>query len=153
MTFCSCGEFSYTRYYVLRHQRTTKCYLGHLFEVDASMFGEFFQLIYPLVQDNGKLLQLVKGFPSSRAVTAGPCPRLMAKLPPPTLLSPARDHRHPGSSSDASTQLRMPDPLLLHEPQPGPRIRKRGTPPLHQPLALLAPCTTWSNASISLKAS
>jgi len=30
-TFCPCGKFSYNRDYVLRHQRTMKCYIGHLF--------------------------------------------------------------------------------------------------------------------------
>jgi len=53
--------------------------LGHFFKVDAVMSEDFFQIIRPLVQDQGKLSQLVKGFPSPRAIMGGPW--LTAKRP------------------------------------------------------------------------
>jgi len=37
-TFCPCGEFSYHRDYILRHQRTMGCYTGNLYDVDEHLF-------------------------------------------------------------------------------------------------------------------
>jgi len=37
-TFCPCGEYSYHRDYILRHQRTIECHTRHLYDVDETYF-------------------------------------------------------------------------------------------------------------------
>jgi len=50
-TFCPCGEYSCNRDYILRHQRTMNCHVGHLFDVDEPTFPEFSNVIRLLVKD------------------------------------------------------------------------------------------------------
>jgi len=87
-TFCPCGEFSYHRDYILRHQRTMGCHVRHLYDVDRHKFSTFFNMIKPFVTDPPRLKRLKQGFPSPRPITHGPClkqPRIKksAKLPSP----------------------------------------------------------------------
>jgi len=70
-TFCPCGEFSY---HILHHQRTMACYTGHLYDVDASYFFTFLNIIKPCISDSSRYERLLQGFPSPRAITQGPCP-------------------------------------------------------------------------------
>jgi len=73
-TFCPCGEFSYHRDYILRHQRTMACYTGHLYDVDEPLFPTFLNIIKPCISDPIRYERLLQGFPSPRAITQGPCP-------------------------------------------------------------------------------
>jgi len=50
-TFCPCGEYSYHRDYILRHQRTMECHPGHLYDVDELSFPTFLGLIKPFISD------------------------------------------------------------------------------------------------------
>jgi len=50
-TFCPCGEFSYHRDYILRHQRTMGCHIGHLYDVDRRGFPTFLNLIRHFITD------------------------------------------------------------------------------------------------------
>lgn len=65
-TFCLCGEYSYTRDYVLKHQRLARCHMGKIFEVDSTSFAEFRDLILPYVKDMHKRDRLLQGFPATR---------------------------------------------------------------------------------------
>ena len=73
-TFCPCGEFSYHRDYVLRHQRTMACFTGYLYDVDEHLFPTFLNLIKPCVTDPTRYARLLQGFPPPREITQGPCP-------------------------------------------------------------------------------
>jgi len=73
-TFCPCGEFSYHRDYVLRHQRTMPCYTGQLYDVDEHLFPTFLNTIKPCISDLSRYTQLLQGFPSPWEITQGPCP-------------------------------------------------------------------------------
>jgi len=73
-TFCPCGEFSYHRDYVLRHQRTIACYTGYLYDVDEHLFPTFLSIIKPCISDHSRYARLLQGFPSPREITQGPCP-------------------------------------------------------------------------------
>jgi len=64
--FCPCGEFSYQRDYVLRHQRIARCHTGQMFVVDAETFPEFRDLVLPHVGDLHKRATLAQGFPVCR---------------------------------------------------------------------------------------
>lgn len=83
-TFCSCGEFSYHRDYILRHQRTMNCYQSHLYDVDEASYPRFFRLIRPLVSDPVRLERLSLGFPAPRPITPGPVIKLPGYKPPPS---------------------------------------------------------------------
>jgi len=74
-TFCPCGEYSYHRDYILRHQRIMKCHTGHIFDVDKYNYTFFLSLIKPFVKDSARYDRLKQGFPSPRPITAGPCTR------------------------------------------------------------------------------
>jgi len=73
-TFCPCGEFSYHRDYVLRHQRTMACYTGHLYDVDEHLFPTLLNIIKPCISDSSSYTWLLQGFLSPRDITQGPCP-------------------------------------------------------------------------------
>jgi len=66
--FCPCGEYSYQRDYVLRHQRISRCYTGHVFAVDQATFPEFRDLILPHMGDPHKRATLSQGFPPCRTI-------------------------------------------------------------------------------------
>jgi len=74
-TFCPCGEYSYHRDYILRHQRTMTCYTGHLYDVDEASYSTFLALIRPLITDPSRHERLAQGFPPPRAITQGPVPK------------------------------------------------------------------------------
>jgi len=76
MTFCLCGEYSYHRDYILRHQRTMNCHTRHLFDVDEISFPTFLELIKPFISDPVRHERLSQGFPAPRAITHGAAPRL-----------------------------------------------------------------------------
>lgn len=153
-TFCACDEFSYDRDCVLRHQRTLKCNVGYLFEVDAATFPKFFEVIRPLVKDPGKLAQLSKGFPAPRAITAGPLPNVANRS----------SSSQPPHSSFSSQRFQSPqimlccldsaDPPHLLVPQWRPPRRRRDTPLLHPLLHQFLPrptlCVIWSNVYIQV---
>jgi len=63
-TFCPCGEFSYHRDYILHHQRTMACYVGHLYDVDEHLFPTFLNIIKPCISDPSRYARLLQGFPS-----------------------------------------------------------------------------------------
>jgi len=73
-TFCPCGEFSYLRDYVLRHQRTMACYTRYLYDVDEHLFPTVLNFIKPCISDLSRYTRLLQGFPSPREITQGPCP-------------------------------------------------------------------------------
>jgi len=73
-TFCPCGEYSYHRDYILRHQRTMSCFSGHLYDVYEHYFPTFLNLIRPYISDASCYERLVQKFPSPRAITHGPSP-------------------------------------------------------------------------------
>jgi len=50
-SFCLCGEFSFQRDYVLKHQRIARCHTGRIFDVDADNYPEFRDLIIPHISD------------------------------------------------------------------------------------------------------
>jgi len=91
-TFCPCGEYSYHREYILRHQRTMECHPRYLYDVDELSFPTFLGLIKPLISDPVRYERLFHGFPAPRAVTQGPITK-----PPgykkPTSPPPPRPHR------------------------------------------------------------
>lgn len=66
ITYCPCGEYSYQRDYVLKHQRIDRCHTGRIFEVDSQTFPEFRDLILPHVREARKRSLLQRGFPSCR---------------------------------------------------------------------------------------
>jgi len=51
-TFCPCGEYSYHRDYILRHQRTMNCHTGHLCDVDEASLLRFLGLIKFFISDS-----------------------------------------------------------------------------------------------------
>jgi len=53
---------------VLRHQRISRCYTGHVFAVDQATFPEFRDLILPHVGDPHKHATLGQGFPPCRTI-------------------------------------------------------------------------------------
>jgi len=69
--FCPCGEFSFQRDYVLRHQRIARCHTGQTFVVDAETFPEFRDLVLPHVGDPHKRAILAQGFPACRPTQEG----------------------------------------------------------------------------------
>jgi len=75
-TFCPCGEYSYHRSYILRHQRTMDCHSGHLYDVDETSFPTFLGLIKPFISYPVCYERLSQGFPAPRAITHGPVPKL-----------------------------------------------------------------------------
>jgi len=95
-TFCPCGEYSYHRDYILRHQKTMECHTGHLYDVDKPYFPTFLNIIKPFISDPNRYERLQQGFPPPRAITLGPCPPPPgSKRPPKPRLSPP--HRlYPG---------------------------------------------------------
>jgi len=64
--FCPCGEFSFQRDYVLRHQRIARCHTGQVSVVDEASFPEFQDLILPHICDPHKRATLAQGFPACR---------------------------------------------------------------------------------------
>jgi len=72
--FCPCGEYSYHRDYILRHQRTMECHSGHLYDVDAPYFLAFLNIIRPFISDPNYYERLQQGFPPPHVITPGPCP-------------------------------------------------------------------------------
>jgi len=66
--FCPCDEYLYQRDYVLRHQRISRCYTGHVFAVDQATFPEFQDLILPHVGDPHKSATLSQGFLPCRTI-------------------------------------------------------------------------------------
>jgi len=123
-TLCSCGEFSYHRDYILRHQHTMGCHVGHLHDVDGHNFPTFLNLIKPFITDLPRLERLKQGFPSPRLITYRLCPR------PPKYKKPAR----PPSSPPAQT---IPRPttlprVVLHRIEV-PRKRRSPSPVSSQP--------------------
>jgi len=88
-TFCPCGEYSYHRDYILRHQRTMECHTGHLYDVDRPYFPAFLNIIKPFISDPNRYERLQQGFPPPRAITLGPCP------PPPGYKKPSKPHPSP----------------------------------------------------------
>jgi len=71
-TFCLCGEYSYHRDYIFRHQRMMECHSGHLYDVDELSFPTFLGLIKPFIADPVRYERLSQGFPAPRAVTHRP---------------------------------------------------------------------------------
>jgi len=65
-SFCPCGEFSFQRDYVLKHQRIGRCHTGRIFDVDADNYLEFRDLILPHISDPKKRELLSQGFPACR---------------------------------------------------------------------------------------
>jgi len=72
-TFCPCGEYSYHRDYILRHQQTMGCHAGHLYEVDKPSFPHFLDLIRPFISDPTRYERLRQECPAPRIITQGPC--------------------------------------------------------------------------------
>jgi len=66
--FCPCGEYSFQRDYISRHQRIARCHTGRTFVVDATMFPEFRDLILPHVGNPRRQAVLARGFPACRPV-------------------------------------------------------------------------------------
>jgi len=88
-TFCLCGEYSYYRDYILRHQRTMECYTGHLYNMDKPSFPTFLNIIKPFISDPNRYERLQQGCPPPRAITLGPCP------PPPGYKRPPKPRPSP----------------------------------------------------------
>jgi len=100
-TFCPCGEYSYHRDYILRHQRTMNCHTEHLYDVDEASFPKFLGLIKPFISDSVRYKRLSQGFPAPRAITHGPVPKppgYRKYVSPPHILYPV-----PGSCLDWSS--------------------------------------------------
>jgi len=97
-TFCPCGEYSYHRDYILRHQRTMECHAGHLYDVDKLSFPTFLGLIRPFISDSNRYERLRQEFPALCDITQGPCPK------PPSL---ARHPRPYCAPSQYCTQSRL----------------------------------------------
>jgi len=74
-TFCPCGEYSYHRDYIIRHQRKMGCYTGHLYDVDEASYPKFLKLIRPLITDPVHYERLSQGFSAPRPITHGPVPK------------------------------------------------------------------------------
>jgi len=66
--FCPCGEYSFRRDYISRHQRIARCHTGRIFVVDADTFPEFRDLILPHVGNPRKRAVLAQRFPACRPV-------------------------------------------------------------------------------------
>jgi len=118
-TFCPCGEYSYHRDYVLRHQRTMNCFTGHIFDVDELSYPRFLELIQPFVQDPSKLERLLQRFPVSRAITQRPVlkPPSYQKPRPPTLPSSLPRivlQRVDSQSSRKGRARRSPFPTIIY---------------------------------------
>jgi len=135
-TFCPCGEYSYHRDYILRHQRIMKCHTGHLFNVDRHSYVTFLSVIKPFVTDPSRYDRLKQGFPSSRPITSGPCTR-------PT------SHKEPSTSSTSSSSQPIPPPKSLPRVPlqriDVPRKRRSPSPVPYQP----APKQRWLSSSPS----
>jgi len=57
-TFCPCGEYSYHRDYILRHQRTMNCFPGSPYDVDEDSYPTFLDVIRLFVTDPDRLERL-----------------------------------------------------------------------------------------------
>jgi len=66
--FCPCGEYSFQRDYISRHQRIARCHTGRTFVADAATFPEFRDLITPHVGKPRKRTVLARGFPACQLV-------------------------------------------------------------------------------------
>jgi len=120
-TFCPCGEFSYHRDYILRHQRTMGCHVGHLYDVDRRSFPTFLNLIRPFITDLPRFERLKQGFPSPRLITYGPCPKPSKYKGPP--VSP------PAQTIPCPTSI----PRVVLQRIEVPRKRRSPSPILSQP--------------------
>jgi len=118
-TFCHCGEFSYHRDYILRHQRTMGCHVGHLYDVDRRSFHTFLNLIRPFITDLPRFERLKQGFPSPRLITHRPCPK-PSKYKGPSSLPLHKPYPVPLLYHESSyRELKCPEngslpPLFLH---------------------------------------
>jgi len=132
-TFCPCGEYSYHRDYILRHQRTMACFSGHLYDVDEHYFPTFLNLIRPCISDTSRYERLVQKFPSPRAITHGPSPAPPGykKKNQPQPSPPAKTVSRPKTLPRVVLQrIEIPQEQLLpstHSPPPA-RKRRRHSP-------------------------
>jgi len=115
-TFCPCGEFSYHRDYIPRHQRTMNCYQGHLYDVDEAFYHKFLRLIRPLIT-------------APRPITLGPV------IKPP-------GYRRPHTSHFSSEPISCPRTLprvILQRIDTQPRKHSHTQPRKHSPSSS-SPC-------------
>jgi len=127
-TFCPCGEYSYHRDYILRHQRTMGCHTGHLYDVDEPYFFAFLNIIQPCISDSSRYERLLQGFPSPRAITQGPCPAPPGykKNSKPHLSLSAKTVPHPKTMPRVVLQrIEIPQARLSLSPSPPRPSRKR----------------------------
>jgi len=129
--FCPCGEFSYQRDYVLRHQRISRCHTGRIFSVDEASYPEFRNLILPHVGDPRKRASLALGFPACRPLLENSEDVHTADRP--VVTQPLRvmlariDNKEPTTSSQAS------------RPMAAKKRRTQGTgQPLHCPASTVS---------------
>jgi len=125
-TFCPCGEYSYHRDYILRHQRIMKCHTGHLFDVDRHNFITFLSIIKPFIMDPAHYDRLKQEFPSPRPITSGPCTR------------PTGYKESSKSLTLSSSQPVLPPkslPRVLLQRVDVPQKRRSPSPIPHQPTA------------------
>jgi len=80
--FCPCGEYSYQRDYVLRHQRISRCHTGYTF--DGATFPEFRDLVMPHVADPRRRAVLAQGFPACRPIQEQEGEPVVTPQPAPT---------------------------------------------------------------------
>jgi len=132
-TFCPCGEYSYHRDYILRHQRIMKCHTGHIFDVDQHNYTFFLSLIKPFIKDPARYERLQQGFPSPRPITSGPCTQPTWYKESPKASKPSSPPTLPPRS--------IPRVLLQRIDVP----RKRGSP--SPPPQQLAPKWRWLSSS------
>jgi len=83
-SFCPCGEFSFQRDYVLKHQRIARCHTVRIFDVDSDNYPEFRDLIMPHISDPKRRELLSEGFPACRPTgqTQPPGNPQSCELPP-----------------------------------------------------------------------
>jgi len=116
-TFCPCGEYSYYRDYILRHQRTMNCHTGHLYDTDETSFPTFLGLIKLFISDPVHYKRLSQRFPAPRAVTHGPIPNpqdTRSMHPPPPAHTVPRPQTLPRvvlQRIDAQPRKRSPSPV------------------------------------------
>jgi len=140
-TFCPCGEYSYHRDYILRHQRTMACYTGHIYDVDEHYFPTFLNLIKPYISDASRYERLAQRFPSPRSITHGPSPAPPGykKKVKPRPSPPAQTVPRPRTVPRVVLQrIEIPQEQLSpssSSTQP-PCKRRRRSPHLHLPAAI-----------------
>jgi len=155
-TFCPCGESSYHRNYILRHQRTMECHTEHLYDVDEPYFLAFPNIIKPFISDPNRYERLQQGFPPPRAITLGPCPAPPGykKLSKPRPSPPAQTVSRPKTIPKVVLQ-RIEVPQGRRSPSPtSPAPLVNGVGYLHPPVVtpyVQETSVKWRCASANLK--